>query len=249
MLLLPLQIIASKSRMSVKSRGLTLRTVKKTSDEWWKNHFNKREKELLERERKEANLKNKSERAAWAAMRTEAHAAENAKKAEEQRHLALLATKPKGLKPTGPKPTGSNWGPRPTSGISNGVKKAFLNLIDLAETDEDYTALKNFLKGYEGLVNESDEKGITALMIASDNNNIKLVKLLIDNGANVNRLDKEGRGAFFYAKHSEDGEDSEDSKAIQKLLKENGLRPSSSNLSRGGARTRRARKSKGTRRR
>jgi len=146
---------------------------------------------------------------------------------------------------------------RRTSAIPKGVKKAFFYLINPPKTEEDsipeqdYIALENFLKDYEGLVNESDEKGITALMIASDNNNIKLVKFLIDNGANVNRLDKEGRSAFFYAKDSEDsedGEDSEDSKAIQKLLKDNGLRPSSSNLS-GGARTRRARKSKGTRRR
>jgi hypothetical protein len=144
---------------------------------------------------------------------------------------------------------------RRTSAIPKSVKKAFFNLIDPPKTEEDYIpeedyiALENFLKDYEGLVNESDEKGITALMIASDNNNIKLVKFLIYNGANVNRLDKEGRSAFFYAKHSEDGEDSEDSKAIQKLLKDNGLRPSSSNLSGGGARTRRLRKSKGTRRR
>lgn len=46
---------------------------------------------------------NKSERAEWAAGRTEAHAAN---KAEQQRRLALLATKPKGARPTSPKPTG-----------------------------------------------------------------------------------------------------------------------------------------------
>jgi hypothetical protein len=159
--------------------------------------------------------------------------------------LQLKSSKPTLPEPKGPKPTG----PKPTSAIPNAVKKAFFNLIDLAKTDEDYTALEQFLEEYKDLVNASDEEGITALMIASDNNNIKLVNFLIENGANVNRLDKEGRSAFFYAKHSEDGEDSEDSKAIQKLLKDNGLRPSSSNLSGGGARTRRVRKSKGTRRR
>ena len=90
--------------MSVKSRGLTLRTVEKvmTEEEWWDNFFKQQGNKLLKRERNEANLKNKSERAAWAAMRTEAHAAENA---EKQRRLALLATTPKGAMPTSSKPS------------------------------------------------------------------------------------------------------------------------------------------------
>ena len=85
--------------------GLTLRTVEKvmTEEEWWDNFFKQQGNKLLKRERNEAKLKNKSERAAWAAGRTAAHAANNA---EKQRRLELLATKPKGARPAGTKPIG-----------------------------------------------------------------------------------------------------------------------------------------------
>ncbi|RGC79730.1 ankyrin repeat domain-containing protein [Hungatella hathewayi] len=53
--------------------------------------------------------------------------------------------------------------------------------------------------------------GVTPLMIAStiefDDEALKMCKLLIDNGADVNKIDKEGRNALFYASavHYENG--------------------------------------------
>ena len=149
----------------------------------------------------------------------------------------------------------------------------FLNLIQLAETEEDYEQL-------EKLLNNSDKTVNTywvneALIIVSKLGNIKSVKFLIENGADVNTQNEKGITALMLASRFghietvkfliEKGADvniidthgmsaflyARASKDIQKLLKSK--EASNSTIlpnKRGGARTRRrSRKSKGTRRR
>jgi ankyrin repeat protein len=140
------------------------------------------------------------------------------------------------------------------------IKNLFFNLIELANTEEDYTALEQLLNKHEYLSNASDEEGITALMIASEMNNIRIVRLLIEKGANKDIRDKNGMSAFLYARGNNDLH-----RKMRNLLrtnestkpsrpKPNGKRPTGSKPTgprpTGGARTRRrSRKSNETRKR
>jgi ankyrin repeat protein len=124
------------------------------------------------------------------------------------------------------------------------IKSFFSLVIHKNKKDEDYDALRNIIERYGYLSNASDEEGITALMIASEMNDIKLVKLLIEKGADIDKRDKVDKSAFLYARDSK-------ANAIRKFLMEKGASVKPSRLNKkGGARTRRrSRKSKGTRRR
>ena len=149
----------------------------------------------------------------------------------------------------------------------------FLNLIQLAETEEDYEQLENLLNNSDKTVNTYLVN--EALIIVSNLGNIKSVKFLMENGADVNTQNEKGITALMLASrfgHIEtvkfliekganvnirDTHDKSaflyardnNNKDIQMLLLKQGASARPIN-NRGGARTRRrSRKSKGTRRR
>ncbi|KAK0046206.1 ankyrin repeat protein [Biomphalaria pfeifferi] len=74
------------------------------------------------------------------------------------------------------------------------------NILKLASATGHYDIVK-FIVTHEADVNEVNDDGITSLMAATlaCNKSAKIIKLLIDSGANVNIVDKCGRSALTHA--------------------------------------------------
>jgi len=67
---------------------------------------------------------------------------------------------------------------------------------------EDTNGKKQTIEYYpevENEINSSDSTGNTPLIVATQKGKIKIVKLLIDNGADINKSDRSGRTALFWA--------------------------------------------------
>lgn len=88
------------------------------------------------------------------------------------------------------------------------VKKSEINLIppqeqeilDAAKND-DLPELKKLLNKPLGrlIINTKDKDLRTPLMFAAKNQNLEMVQILLQNGANANQTDKQGRTALEYA--------------------------------------------------
>lgn len=76
----------------------------------------------------------------------------------------------------------------------------FTKLMYLIVSGNDYNTISNYLLENSHQVNMKNSKGWTALMILCANSDIydvKLIYLLINNGANVNILNNDGHNAFM----------------------------------------------------
>ena len=97
----------------------------------------------------------------------------------------------------------------------NNTKLYLRTMFEIACDCNDTALIKNLINLDSQIVNETIEKlGVTPLMIASEKGTYTIVKLLINNGANVNTLDEEGKNALFYAVKNTD------IRIVQYLIKE-----------------------------
>lgn len=87
------------------------------------------------------------------------------------------------------------------------------NTINVEEDDEDVVAEVRRLAALGSDVNQSDEKGVTSLMLAASQNRYKIVNVLIELGANIYAQDKSGKTALDYAKEH-------DNKEVVKVLRQ-----------------------------
>ncbi|WP_042348719.1 ankyrin repeat domain-containing protein [Bacillus massiliigorillae] len=78
------------------------------------------------------------------------------------------------------------------------VKQQSDSLIQAIENN-DLESVQEILKDSSYLINESNDKGETPLLIAAHKNNIEVAKLLIEAGADINQQDRIQDSAYLYA--------------------------------------------------
>lgn len=76
-----------------------------------------------------------------------------------------------------------------------------MKLYELVEKNEDFEKIKR-IAGITKDINEVDENGWSALMFAINNNETKIVDILIDEGADVNIEDKDGNTPLKLAREN-----------------------------------------------
>ena len=84
-------------------------------------------------------------------------------------------------------------------------QKQFRKLLEGLRTDTfEYSDVLQFLRSGAS-INSRDIHGMTVLMMACKHGRSRrIIKLLVDNGANINTKDKEGHTAFYYARGKSD---------------------------------------------
>lgn len=92
----------------------------------------------------------------------------------------------------------------PTTKITSEKKTTITNVapITLAIVQNDFTKVENFIALGTSVELKDKTTGMTPVMYAARYNKVELIKLLVDNGANVQEKSKLGLTALEYAKYA-----------------------------------------------
>jgi ankyrin repeat protein len=120
---------------------------------------------------------------------------------------------------------GEIWGRLPNGALFD-ISDALLQTTHSGHKEEDLAVT---LLQHTRDLERTDEKGRTALHIASQRSCVSLVEQLLQRGADPNRADHSGRTSLHMAVHGSFGDDDKMQQSIVKLLIENGAEISRTN--------------------